>query len=145
MRFLSFLSITILLLGCKYSCDGNFKDFYSSYNFYEINDSLKFYSHADTIKFEVIESEYDEPSSFRGIAMDVDCVYQSFFKTNKIQNDYQLNIEYGGGVTHIKITEHDEFDLLKYKRNIIANELITFEYNSVYFQDSIQHLEVFLL
>jgi hypothetical protein len=103
--------LSILHLSCNYDCPG-YPESELLWIPYDLNDTLIYTNQDDTILFVVIDKFITEPSTFKGIAMDYECMYEGYYLTTKTNLNYQLREEnsngFGGGMK-MQITDSDIF------------------------------------
>jgi hypothetical protein len=123
LNFALYICLTLGFISCKYHCPG-YPDSELLWIPYNIGDTLIYRDELDTIIMPVIDHFLSPPSSFRGIAMDIECSYNGFYQTSKVDIGYQIREEfkneYDWGM-YIKITQNDSFHIDAYNKRSFSN------------------------
>ncbi len=143
-----FLGIIFLPgLSCKYHCDG-FPDYDLKWIPYQIDSEISYYNLSDTFKLSIIDFYKSEPSSFRGLAMDIECGYNGYYQTTTSDRGYSIREElketgYLGGM-YSQITENDKF-VFNIWSKVSYSDSIKVKFFADTIINQIQYQEVFLI
>ncbi len=135
IRFKLHILLLVFITSCEYHCDG-FLEEYDKYVTFELNDTISYSNGIDTLNFTVIDYFRNEPSSFTGLAMDVDCNYEKYYQTD-IQNGYFIREHFNNFFSRnddieVSFTENDTFGLNTYN---VSSE--NYDYSTVEFYQNL--------
>lgn len=137
LNLLFCLSLLFLFQSCENSCPG-LQDKDLCWIPYNVNDNLKYSDGENVISFKINEFYKTPPTSFGGIAMDYECNFEGYYKSDVISQGYFIyeHIGYGryqfenrrDGI-RIQLTDQDVFifDILYYPNPFESDSInITF-------------------